>query len=897
VSGESWNPELLGLLEHFRLDRTYVRGEGSWLTDESGRRVLDLSSQYGALPFGHNPSRLWDALERVRRDAVPAMIQPSRPLVAMELARRLARVAPVGEGDGIVTFSQSGSEAVEVAIRLARLATGRSLVLGAECAYHGKTLGASALTWESSRAMKDELRPPGFAHVPWDDAEALEQFLAAHPGEVAAVLLEPVQGEGGVREPSPGYLERVRELCTRHGTKLVLDEVQTGLGRTGTLFAAEQLGVRPDVLVLSKALGGGLVPLAATIVARDCWSEEFARTHGSTFANNNLASAVGLAVLDALAADGGALLAGVRERGRLLREGFETIARHFPGVFRSIRGRGLLLGLEFEPVGAESSFFVRHLFASDAWNAVVASYLLNEHDVRVIPCLTHARALRVQPPLDVSIKDVTRGLAAFEALAETIHKRDWSCLVGPLLAGERTGRRPVDARPLERPIVAASPVAGGEVPGRFAFLIHPTAPGDLAGTTAAFGRLEERELRALYDWTAKRPGHTPLCFLPSVRGAGGAVAQGWLVGLTHTPESMRARPRAEVSAEIGRAVQAAQDLGARVVGLGAFTSIMTRNGAEVPSECSAITTGSALTVSTAVDGVQIACERLGVDPARSLGLVLGLGVVGSAAAVVAAETLPTLVLVGNPERPEREREKARALADRIYARAARSLDACSAGVALELRRARAALGPRLLARLASVARGDDAGEGLGDEVEAAFRALGRRAPVSLAPRLEDVVREADVIIAATSAARPLIGPDDPRPGAIVCDVAKPADVARSVLARRDDVLVFDGGLVRYPQPIAFGQNMGYPAGVNLACLTETIVLALEGVREGRFGVGLASDLVDEVPRIREAARRHGFGLAELRADGRVLAEEDFARIREAALRHRSSQGRPRALSA
>ncbi|HZV01797.1 MAG TPA: aminotransferase class III-fold pyridoxal phosphate-dependent enzyme [Planctomycetota bacterium] len=879
------NPQLLELLEHFRLDRTYVRGEGSWLTDDRGRRVLDLSSQYGALPLGHNPKALWDALENERRLGTPPMVQPSRPLRAIELAERLAKLAPVGEGDGVVTFSQSGAEAVEIAIRLARLATGRTIVVGGERAYHGKTLGASALTWESSKAMREALRPPGFAHVAWDDAAALERFLDAHQGEVAAVLLEPIQGEGGVREPGPGYFERVRELCTKRGVLLILDEVQTGLGRTGTLFCAEQLGVRPDILVLSKALGGGLVPLAATIAAPHVWTEEFALSHGSTFANNNLSCAVGLAVLDAL--EGGLVERG-RERSRELRAGFDELARRYKGVFRAIRGRGLLLGLELEPVGPESSFFMQHLFASDAVNGVVASYLLNEHGVRVIPCLTHGRALRVQPSLDVTRHELAQGLAAFEALAKTIHRRDWSCLVAPFLAGEKTGRRPVDARPLERPVIASRPLVEGEEPSRFAFLIHHTAPEDQVGTTRAFGRLPSAELRSLYEWTARFPGHSPLCHMPSIRGKGRAVAEGWLLGLTHTPESMRARPRAEVSAEIGKAVLAAQKLGAHVVGLGAFTSIMTQNGAEVPSQGSAITTGSALTVAVAVDGVKLACERLGVDQSTKRGLVLGLGVVGSAAAVVASESLGSLVLVGNPLRPERERAKASALMDRIYARAIAQLDDPDArGIAAELRRVLPLLGARFFE---AVARGEPA-TGLADEVVSAFRSLGMRAPVELAPRLEAAIGEADVIIAATSAAKPLIGPDDLRPGAIVCDVAKPADVARTVAGIRDDVLVFDGGLVRYPEPIAFGQNLGYEPGVNLACLTETIVLALEGVRGGRFGVGLASDLVDEVPRIREAARRHGFSVAELRVNGRVLPEQHFGKVREAAARRRAAESR------
>jgi acetylornithine/succinyldiaminopimelate/putrescine aminotransferase/predicted amino acid dehydrogenase len=896
------NPQVLELLEHFRLDRTYVRGSGAWLEDDGGNRVLDLSSQYGALPFGHNPEALWDAVLAVRRAGMPSLVQPSRPVHAQALAERLARIAPVerGGGEPTVTFAQSGAEAIEVAIRLARLATGRPLIVAAERGYHGKTLGAQALTWTSAKALREEVRPPAFAHVAWNDAPALERFLEEHAGAVAAVVLEPIQGEGGVFEPDPGYLPRVRELCTAHGVKLVLDEVQTGLGRTGALFAADHWGVRADILVLSKALGGGLVPLAATIAARDAWSEEFALTHGSTFANNNLTCAVGLAVLDKLEARGGALVAGARATGERLRSAFERLAARYPGVIRELRGRGCLLGIEFEPVGPESSFFVRHLFEAEAFTAVVASYLLNEHGVRVIPCLTHGRALRVQPPLDVGQDEIAIGVAAFEALVRTIHLRDWASLVAPLLAGRRTGREPVDARALTRPVIASRRIEVGEEPTRFAFLIHHTSPEDLVDTTPAFGRLSREELRALYDWTAVRPGHSPLCFVESIRGARGAVAQGWLLGVTHTPESMRARPRSRVSAEIGEAVATArQRLGAHVVGLGAFTSIMTANGAEVAHGPGAITTGSALTVAAAVDGVSLACDRLGLDPSRRRALVLGLGVVGSAAALIAADTLPSLVLVGNPARPEREQAKARALMDRIYARAARSLHSGRTdGLAGELGRTVPSWrglgdrGRRLVARLAAVGRGDEPGDGLSVEVAWASSVLAKRAPLELAPRLDQVVRDADVIIAATSAAVPLLGPDDLKPGAIVCDVAKPADVSRAVLEQRPDVLAFDGGLVRYPEPIAFAQNMGHAPGVNLACLTETIVLALEGVREGRFGIGLASDLGEEVSRIREAALRHGFSVGELRSAGHLLTDEHFARVREAARRAVLGSRRP-----
>ncbi|MBI3722618.1 aminotransferase class III-fold pyridoxal phosphate-dependent enzyme [bacterium] len=899
------NPHLLELLELFRLDRTYVRGSGSWLEDDRGRRVLDFSSQYGALPFGHNPEALWDALDDVRRYAVPAMVQPSRPRHAEALAERLARLAPVGakEGNAVVTFSQSGAEAIEAAIKLCRISTGRSLVIGAERGYHGKTLGASALTWKSSRELEAGVRPPSFAHVPWNDAGALERFLGERGKEVAAVVLEPVQGEGGVFEADPAYFPRVRELTRAHGVLLVLDEVQTGLGRLGALFGADQLGIRPDVIVLSKALGGGLVPLAACVASRETYSEEFALSHSSTFANNNLTCAVGLAVLDLLERDGRALVENARVAGEKLRAGVIALGERYPGVIRALRGRGCLLGLELEPVDGTSSYFLRHMFEVDAWNAIVASWLLNVRGLRVIPCLTHARALRLQPSLDVSGAEIDFALEALEALARTIHFQDWAALVSPLI-GKDGERVPVDARSLAKPVVASRPAEPREEATRFAFLIHYTCPEDMVKTTPAFGLLSESEQRALYDWTARRPSHAPASFVPAIRGAHGALAQGWLVSLTDNPDSMRARPRALVSADIARAVRGAEELGAHVIGLGAFTSIMTVNGAEI-STPAALTTGSALTVAMAVEGVRLACERMGADPREKRGLVLGLGVVGSAAAAVAAEFLPSLVFVGNPRRAEREQEKALALMDRIYARAARSLeDPGATGVAAELRRALPAFrslgerGRKLVFLLLEVGRGAEAPAGLAREIAWACQAVGRRAPLELAPSLSLVVREADVIVSATSAATPLIFPDDLKPGAIVCDVAKPADVCRTVRDARRDVLVFDGGLVRYPEPIAFGQNIGYEPGINLACLTETIVLALEGVREGRFGIGLASGLLDEVPRIHAAARKHGFSVGELRADGRILTRASLDAIAEAARERlsRSSGRRPRSRS-
>ena len=260
------NPELRRLMRLCRLEHTFVHGEGVWLTDADGRRYLDAYAQYGAVALGHAAPEVTAAVRAALDARVPAMVQPYLAAQAEALGEALAAVAP-GHPRRCVLAS-SGAEAVEAALKLVRARTGRSLVLAATGAYHGKTLGALSLTGRAEHAEGFGPLAPGVDHVPFGDADALEARLARAPGPIAALFLEPIQGEGGVIVPPAGYLARARALCSRHGIALVLDEIQTGLGRTGRLFACEEEGVTPDVLLIGKGLGGGLFPLSACLVAR-----------------------------------------------------------------------------------------------------------------------------------------------------------------------------------------------------------------------------------------------------------------------------------------------------------------------------------------------------------------------------------------------------------------------------------------------------------------------------------------------------------------------------------------------------------------------------------------------------------------------------------------------------
>lgn len=339
------NPTLRRLLALCRLDHTWVRGEGVWLTDAQGRQFLDCYAQYGAVGLGHNASCVTAAVRAALDSAEPAMVQPYRAPHAEALANTLTRLAPGHLARCI--FTTSGAEAVEAAIKLVRSRTGRPLILSAQGSFHGKTLGALAVTGQAHYAEGFGPLPLEFDHISFGDVEALRARFAKEAGQIAALFREPIQGEHGVYPPPPGYLARVRELCSQYGVALVLDDIQTGLGRTGKLFACEHDGVAPDVLLVAKALGGGLFPLGACLTTEAWWDEHFALRHSSTFANNNIACRVGLAVLDALTRGG--VCREAARKGERLHTRLARIAHRYPQVIATSRGAACSVPWSYNP--------------------------------------------------------------------------------------------------------------------------------------------------------------------------------------------------------------------------------------------------------------------------------------------------------------------------------------------------------------------------------------------------------------------------------------------------------------------------------------------------------------------------------------------------------------------
>src|SRR6185503_18422415 len=279
------NPVLGRLLSQLEMNKAFVRGEGCYLYDQDGRAYLDFLAQYGALPFGFNHPRIWQAIEQVRERLEPSFVQPSFLNAAGELAEKLIEIAP--RGMRYVAFANSGTEAIEAAIKLCKSANGRDRVLAARNGFHGKTLAALSAT-NNEKYQKGFGAPVhGYDYVSFGDSEELERVLSART--YSAFIVEPIQGEGGIIEAPPGYLGRAREICRATGTLMVLDEIQTGLGRTGMMFGCDSEEVTPDVITLGKALGGGIIPIAACLCTAEVYKDDFALKHTSNFAGNTLA--------------------------------------------------------------------------------------------------------------------------------------------------------------------------------------------------------------------------------------------------------------------------------------------------------------------------------------------------------------------------------------------------------------------------------------------------------------------------------------------------------------------------------------------------------------------------------------------------------------------------------
>jgi ornithine--oxo-acid transaminase len=415
--GRTINPQFTRVLKKIGFDREWTRAEGAYLWDARGDKYLDMLGGFGMFNVGRNNphvrAALVEALELDLPGSVQLGVSPLPPLLAQELIRRTpARLERV-------LFTSSGTEAVEAAIKLGRAATSRTRVLSAEHSFHGLTLGA--LSANGSAEFTERFGPllPGFARVPFGDLDALERELRTE--DVALFLIEPVQGKG-VNLPPTGYLEGAQALCRQYGTLFCVDEVQTGFGRTGRLFAFEHWGLEPDLVPVAKSLSGGFVPVGALLMSKAVHaavfdSLEHSFSHGSTFAPNELAMAAGLATLHEL--DEQDLVARTARLGEHLLDLTLSLVERYD-VVHDVRGLGLLWAIEFaEPESGKRSYRLLDRVQPGLFAQVVVVPLFKEYRILSQVAGHGIPVIKGIPPLTVSESDLDWFA---EALDETIRK-------------------------------------------------------------------------------------------------------------------------------------------------------------------------------------------------------------------------------------------------------------------------------------------------------------------------------------------------------------------------------------------------------------------------------------------------------------------------------------------
>ncbi|MGE5192468.1 MAG: aminotransferase class III-fold pyridoxal phosphate-dependent enzyme, partial [Deltaproteobacteria bacterium] len=810
-------PRLVQFLQAIGLDVIYERGAGDSLyyRDDFGREieVLDLVGGYGSLLLGHSHPALVSEAQRLLAGGRPIHAQGSIREYGQRLARELSRRA----GGGFrVVFANSGAEAVEAAMKHALLETGGRTFVALEDAFHGKTLGALQLTANEEYRGPFTLPEPNVIRVRRNDLDGLDAAFA-RVRDPAGFVFEPVQGEGGVWPLEPAFVRRAAELCALRRIPLIADECQTGLGRTGTFLACERLGVRPDYILLSKTLGGGLAKLGALLIRQQRYRASFDLQHSSTFADDDFSCALGLKTLELIDQS---VLDCCREKGELLLLGLRRLQRRYPDVVADVRGLGLLLGLEFRPRQKSPGFLLRFLSSQEQLLPLVAGYLLRAHAIRVAPALSQRFTLRIEPSASISNEAIERVLSALEDVCVCLQNNDIEALTAFLSAApclhSALAAPSIDASAVEVP----PPLFADRTDGKpfvrnerrfreqqrrpagvpVGWLCHFIDGAEFATLEPSLADLPAERRDALLNRFAAFARPVVLSAV-DVRSRLGKAVRLYPILLPVTSRWMKhwidTRQLGVPQALVQQGLDVAGALGCRTVSLGQYTSIVTLNGRSLSAEGIGVTTGNSYTVALAIQALARAHEECGSDPAELVLAVAGaLGNIGRTCAQMLAPRYRRVLLVGSSKPGSRER--------------------------------------------------------LGE--------LARRIPNAEAATDLCILNSADIVVAATNAVDAPLGPDHFAPGAVVCDLSVPASTSPDLGALRPDLFLIKGGTVRLPGAEDLEiPGFPLPPGHTFGCMAEGLLLGWEGTPGTSF-VGAVRPA--QVRQVEAMAGRHGFELSD-----------------------------------
>jgi ornithine--oxo-acid transaminase len=430
------NNQMVKVLKTIGYDRNYKKAVGQYLYDYEGNEYLDLLSGFGVFAIGRNHPTVIKALQETLTSELPNLVQMDVSLLSGLLAKKLLQTVP--DNLNRMFFCNSGSEAVEAAIKFARYATRRPQILYCEHSFHGLTLGSLSLNGEKIFTDGFGALLPDCKSVPFNDLAALENALRHK--NVAAFIVEPIQGKG-VNVPDDDYLSGVEQLCRKYGTLFVADEIQTGIGRTGRFWAIDHWNVKPDMILMAKALSGGFIPVGGVAMTEKVMDAVFNRmdravVHGSTFSKNNMAMAAGLATLQVIEDE--KLTENSAEKGRMIIDGINAMAGKYE-FLQEARGKGLMIAIEFHAPGSlslKAAWTMLEAANKGLFCQMITIPLFKEHRILSQVAGHGMNVVKLLPPLNLNDMDCRKILAAFEHTIAETHKVPGSIWnLGKTLAG------------------------------------------------------------------------------------------------------------------------------------------------------------------------------------------------------------------------------------------------------------------------------------------------------------------------------------------------------------------------------------------------------------------------------------------------------------------------------
>lgn len=806
-------PGLENVLKAVGLDVVYHRAQGDvlYFRDERGMEieVLDFVGGYGVMLLGHANPAIVDAVTSFVTSGTPNHVQGSIRTSALRLAETLEqRVGCRFPTKYCTVFANSGTEAVEAALKHAMLETQSKTFIAVEGGFHGKTLGALHVTSNPRFRKPFEDGPERVVRVAANDVQQL-QAAFARVRDLAGFIYEPIQGEAGVRPLNPEFVQAAEVLCRQRSVPMIADECQTGLGRTGSLLASHALGVCPDYVILSKSLGGGIAKISALMIRAERYRGEFDLLHSSTFSDDELSCHVALRVLDEL--DDHKINA-CQSLGRHLLDQLRSLQHRFPSVIEDVRGAGMMIGVELRKPDTQAGFLLNHLADRNLLGLMIASFLFNEHRIRVAPTLSDSRTLRIQPSLLIRREQLQRLVSAIEDVCIKLSTDD---VVG-LTRSWTNKPGSVDAVPTESQenppiyhyhrdqsrssIQQFGKAHNDRVPDRrVAWVFHFIDASDLAHMDPAFASLTRAEKSNVCErWSAfcepvvmdtidiQSSTDEDVRLYPILL----PVTSKWM--LRRSSGKHRSRPQRLVQ----RAVDVAAELGCNVVSLGQFTSIVTRRGKSLNRHSMQITAGSNYSAALVNQAVRAALDQRLWNPAElTLGIVGAAGDIAGTCAAMMAPQFGHSILVGSGRADSLDRLK------------------------------------KVSQRIPNT------------EVSTSLRAIDK----------------ADVVICATNSTSAPILPDCLSPQAIVCDASVPATLHSSIATARPDVTVLPGAIVELPNREQLSiPGFPLPTGLTYGCMAEGLLLGLNCEATTQWHGRSSIPRAIEISRL---AERYGFRAA------------------------------------